>query len=53
MAPLQFIAYAIVLGVVGIIMGINSWDKRPKKFDEIGILIENNDVELKKSYFKR
>lgn len=50
--PLQFIAYAIVLGVVGIIMGIKLWNKRALVFDEIGVMIENTDVELKSLILK-
>lgn len=50
--PLQFIAYAIVLGVVGTIMGIMLWDKRAMEFDKIGIMIENTDIELKSLILK-
>jgi len=50
--PLQFIAYAILLVVAGIIMGIMSWDKRAREFDGIGIIIENTDVELKSLILK-
>lgn len=28
--PLQFTTYAIILGVVNIIMGINSWEKQAR-----------------------
>lgn len=49
---LQFIAYAIVFEVVGIIMGIRLWDKRAMEFDKVGIMIENTDVELKSLILK-
>jgi len=50
--PLQFIIYAIVFVVVGIITGIKLWDKRAMEFDKIGIMIENTDVELKSLILK-
>jgi hypothetical protein len=45
--PLEFTACAIIFGVVGIILGIQVWDTRARVFDKIGIITENNDIELK------
>ena len=43
----DFTVYAIICGVVGIILGINVWDTRARVFDKIGIITENTDIELK------
>jgi hypothetical protein len=44
---LEFAVYAFICGVVGIILGIKVWDTRARVFDKIGIIIENDDIELK------
>lgn len=44
---LEFTVYAFICGFVGIILGIKVWDTRARVFDNIGIITENDDIELK------
>lgn len=43
----EFTVYAFICEVVGIILGIKVWDTRVRVFDKIGIITENDNIELK------